>query len=596
MSKPWGNIGAWAADVEREEQEEAAEAAVKGAAAAAAAAVRTDSQSFPSLKEAATTAKPKKNKKMSLMEFNNITAGGGGRLTRDELIELPTGPKQRSPDEMMQPGRLGGGFSNYGGGYGGGGGGGGYGGGGGGGGYGGGGGGGGRMHRGREDSDGGSWGRKPYGGGGGGGGGGGFDEDRRGGGPPRVSEFDQLPSRADEVDNWATAKKQMPVFDSPGGRQNRYGSGVGGGGGSMADEVSDWTSGKKQIVPPPVVRSSTFGSGFRRDEPDRDRWTRGGGGVGGGGGGSGRAEWEGGERERPRLVLTPSKGEIGGDGSDIVKVNRPNPFGAARPREEVLIEKGLDPKKLDSDIEAKKVTSRPTSSHSSRPSSAQSSRSEQGGGLENVGKPRPKVNPFGDAKPREVLLQERGKDWRKMDQELDHRRIDRPETEEEKMLKEEIDNLKKELQSSSESPDGLGGLQGIILEKEKELEKLILDFDDKVRFGQKAIKRPGSGSGRSTGFPERPPSQAGSVDESRNMEFVDRPRSRGGQPDIWINKPADDRRGFHGGNPADDRRGFQGGNPADDRRGFHGGNPADDRRGFQGGRERGFMGGRDFNM
>ena len=40
-------------------------------------------------------------------------------------------------------------------------------------------------------------------------------------------------------------------------------------------------------------------------------------------------------------------------------------------------------------------------------------------------KSRPKVNPFGDAKPREVLLEEQGKDWRKLDRELEHRGVDR---------------------------------------------------------------------------------------------------------------------------------------------------------------------------
>jgi hypothetical protein len=110
----------------------------------------------------------------------------------------------------------------------------------------------------------------------------------------------------------------------------------------------------------------------------------------------------------------------------VAKTNRPNPFGEARPREDILAEKGLDWKKLDSEIEAKK-TSRPSSAHSSRPSSAQSSRSDGLGlhGIENVVKPKPKVNPFGDAKPREVLLEERGKDWRKIDQQLEHRSVDR---------------------------------------------------------------------------------------------------------------------------------------------------------------------------
>lgn len=40
-------------------------------------------------------------------------------------------------------------------------------------------------------------------------------------------------------------------------------------------------------------------------------------------------------------------------------------------------------------------------------------------------KPKPKVNPFGDAKPREVLLEEKGLDWKKIDLELEHRRVDR---------------------------------------------------------------------------------------------------------------------------------------------------------------------------
>jgi hypothetical protein len=129
------------------------------------------------------------------------------------------------------------------------------------------------------------------------------------------------------------------------------------------------------------------------------------------------------------LVLEPRKVESGGSETPPVveKTSKPNPFGAARPREDVLAEKGLDWKKIDSEIEAKKgssQTSRPTSAHSSRPSSAQSNRSESSG-LNNVVKPRPKVNPFGDAKPREVLLEEQGKDWRKMDLELEHRRVDR---------------------------------------------------------------------------------------------------------------------------------------------------------------------------
>ncbi|KAF3431181.1 hypothetical protein FNV43_RR25911 [Rhamnella rubrinervis] len=499
MSKPWGGIGAWAAEAERAEAEE------REAAAAAAA---SESQSFPSLKEAV-SAKPKK-KKMSLNEFYKggyTDSGPGARgneytgLTQDEMLRLPTGPKERSPEEM-QYGR---GFSNYG-----------------------------RSGpppgrvRDREDSDG-SWGgggRRSYGG---------FDEERRG--PSRVSDFDQ-PSRADEVDNWAMGKKSLPSFES--GRQNRYeslgGGGGMGGGASRADGVDNWAVGKK----PAPARSSAFGSGgFRDSEPDR--WSRGGG-------------FREGERERPRLVLDPPKGDAGASEPPVVKTNKPNPFGAARPREDVLAEKGLDWKKLESEIEAKK-TSRPTSAHSSRPSSAQSSRSEGPGlqGGESVVKSRPKVNPFGDAKPREVLLEEQGKDWRKLDRELEHRGVDRLETEEEKALKEELDHLKKELEKEStiirESVQEPGGdqpnLHEIILNKETELEKLTRELDDKLRFGQKAVDRPGSGAGRAGSFLERTPSQSGSIDDSRSVEFTDRPRSRG-RGDPW-SRPADDRRPFQGG-------------------------------------------------
>lgn len=142
----------------------------------------------------------------------------------------------------------------------------------------------------------------------------------------------------------------------------------------------------------------------------------------------------------------------------------------------------------------------------------------------------------------------------------------RLETDEEKKLKEEIDDLKKELgrectmEANSESLQGSGGdqtsLRDILLRKERELETLIRDLDDKVRFGQKSVERPGSrpssGGGRVAGFSERPPSQSGSIEETRNMDFMDRPRSRGAG-DAWA-RSADDRRSFGAGRD----RGFLG--------------------------------------
>ncbi|CAN0896295.1 Eukaryotic translation initiation factor 4B1 [Linum grandiflorum] len=493
MSKPWGNIGTWAAEAEREEQE---------MAATAAAAPPPDTKSYPSLREAVTT-KPKK-KKMSLNEFYSVSAANTSAarqskgLTPDEMVRLPTGPRERGPDEMQQPR----GFNSYGS---------------------------------REEySGGGGGGRRQYGGG--------YDDDqRRGGGglgSSRVSDYDQV-SRADEADNWSMGKKALPSMDS--GRQSRYGSlGSGGGGASRADEVDNWAVDKKPLSFATPSRSSNFG--FRSSGAENDRWTRSG------------SEVEQERPERPRLVLNPPKVDVGVTVTEVSKTNKPNPFGTARPREEVLAEKGLDWRKLETDLESKKTSSH-SSAHSSRPSSAQSGRSETvvpagllQQGLENVMRPaKPKVNPFGDAKPREVLLQERGQDWRKMDRELEHRSIDRPETEEEKLLKEEINKLKEDVQKEAvQVSDGdQSSINEIISQKEKELETLIRDLDDKVRFRQKPLSRPGSGAGRTPAFSDRPPSRSGSVDESRNTEFLDRPRSRGA-PDI-LTRPVDERRSFQGG-------------------------------------------------
>lgn len=532
MSKPWGTntIGSWAAEAEREEAEEREMGAVFRPSSATPAAANP--ASFPSLKEAI-TAKPKK-KKMSLSEFNTYPTGGSSfgsgstRLTPDEMLQLPTAPKQRDPDDYSGGSRLGGGFSSYG-----------------------------------DDRRGGP--RR-------------FDDDRRGAPPPR-RDFESQISRADEVDNWAAGKRSIPPPDS-GRSSSRYSSL---GGGSKADDADNWNFGKKPVAAPPPGRSSTFGSSFRDSGSD---WRRG-GDVGG-------------EREetgRPRLVLDPrTRGGANEptDGVVVVKTEKSNPFGAARPREQVLAEKGLDWKKLDLEIEAKKgasSSSRPTSSQGSRPTSSQSNRSESVGlgGGEVAVKPRPKVNPFGDAKPREVLLQEKGLDWRKIDLDLEHRRVNRPETEQERALKEEIENLKKELEKESggdvsqESGGEQANLRELVQSKETELETLIRELDDKVRFGQKAVERPGSGAGRFTGFPERPPSQSAgerpgsgagrftgfsdrppssqsaSFEDARGPETMDRPRSRGTGADVWT-RPGEDRRGS-----------------------------------FQGARDRGFLGNRDFD-
>ncbi|URE01475.1 Eukaryotic translation initiation factor 4B [Musa troglodytarum] len=516
MSKAWGGVGAWALDAERAEAEERERQAAEPLPASSLVASEPD-QNFPSLKDAASSRhKKKKPTAMSFAQFTAASLGGGAgsgrrdpslqsmRLTADEKLHLPTGPRERSQEEL-EYGRLGGGFRTYGGG-------------------GGGGPRGGFASRRADDGDG-SWGgagsgRRGYGG---------FDEEQRRGLPARVSDFDQ-PSRADEVDNWGAAKKSFVPPLTEGRRRDSYSSL------SRADEAGHWSTAKKPLP----SNYPGFGSGF--GDSRSDRW-----------GTSREGSIQDGQG-RQKIVLDPPKRDAGAPSEPAS--TRPSPFGAARPREVVLAEKGLDWRSMDSEIEIKK-TSRPASSHSSRPSSAQSSRPVSPGlqsgaaAAEAITKHGPRVNPFGNAKPREVLLQEKGIDWRKIDRELEHRSVERSETDEERLLKEEIDYLK----TSKKNPEGLSSeelsnLDKEIAKKTKDLEDLMRLLDDKVRFGQKATTtRPGHGADQSDTSSTRPPSRSGMSDGSRSIEFVesvDRPQSRGGIGDAW-EKTLNDRREFRRG-------------------------------------------------
>ncbi|XP_047965718.1 eukaryotic translation initiation factor 4B1-like [Salvia hispanica] len=177
----------------------------------------------------------------------------------------------------------------------------------------------------------------------------GFEDDGRRGPPQqsRVSEFDQ-PSRVDEVDNWASMKKQtiLPDHDSRESRAGGKYTSLGGssGGASRIDEVDNWASMKKPVSQPQQARNSSFGSGFSR--PETDRWTR---------------------NERfGSGVSKPESDRWGGRSEQNPSLS--------------LAEKGLDWKKLDLEVEEKKHSvsggCRSTSSHSTGLESPQVSGSE----------------------------------------------------------------------------------------------------------------------------------------------------------------------------------------------------------------------------
>lgn len=317
---PWAKPGAWALDSEEHEAELLREKAKEAAESLA---------DFPSLAAAATT-KPKKKKgqAVSLAEFN---AHGGPKpaaqhnepkgLTHEDRLILPTGPRERSAEELDR-GRLGGGFRNYG------------------------------DRSGRYSSGGGDessnsrWGSSR-----------GSDRNVGGGGGfGRDASRESGPSRADETDNWAAAKKSVVgngferrerggFFDSQ----------------SKADEADSWVS-NKSPVPSEGRRFGGSGGGFERER--RMSFAPGGGGADSENWGKKREDSNGGtgsgtEGGRPRLNLQPrtlplSNGSPQGSGP-VVKPKGSNPFGDARPREEVLAEKGQDWKKIDEQLESVKI-------------------------------------------------------------------------------------------------------------------------------------------------------------------------------------------------------------------------------------------------
>ncbi|XVE48902.1 hypothetical protein DITRI_Ditri01bG0039100 [Diplodiscus trichospermus] len=314
VSSPWGKPGAWALDAEEQEAELQQEQLEQQISVDSSAGKLAD---FPSLAAAAATkSKKKKGQTLSLAEFTTYGSAKPSeptRLTHEDLLALPTGPRQRSPEEIDRN-RLGGGFKSYG------------------------------SNRynsnGDDSSSNNRW------------------------GSSRVSNRDSnreiAPSRADEIDNWASVKKSTSTGNGFGGGFERRERG----GGffdsqSKADEVDNWAaskSNKSATEAPPrrfgggFERRSSFDSLQSRDSPrDLDNWGKKKEEAGSDGGSSG---------VRPKLVLQPRTVPVTEEGIKDVNLAKPkgaNPFGEARPREEVLKEKGKDWKEIDEKLGAVKI-------------------------------------------------------------------------------------------------------------------------------------------------------------------------------------------------------------------------------------------------
>ncbi|GKV24045.1 hypothetical protein SLEP1_g33707 [Rubroshorea leprosula] len=310
VSSPWGKPGAWALDAEEHEAELQQQKDQPNSALPT-----KQLTDFPSLSAAAATkTKKKKGQTLTLAEFNTHGADKSSqpsRLTHDEILTLPTGPRQRSSEELDRN-RLGGGFKSYGSN---------------------------RYNSNGDDSS---------------------NRDNNRWGSSRVSNRESNrelpPSRADEIDNWASAKKSNGNGNGFGGGFDRRERGERGGffdSQSKADEDDNWVLNKSNNngTEPPrrfvggFERRNSFDSLQSRDSPrDSDNWGK-------------KKEESGSGGVRPRIFLQPRTVPLNEEGkreSPAAKPKGSNPFGEARPREEVLAEKGKDWKEIDEKLEAVK--------------------------------------------------------------------------------------------------------------------------------------------------------------------------------------------------------------------------------------------------
>ncbi|PIN14277.1 hypothetical protein CDL12_13099 [Handroanthus impetiginosus] len=326
MAGPWGKPGAWALDAEENEAELLEQHKEDSSVGDG-----VETADFPSL-AAATTKKTKKKKAqtLSLQEFSAYGAAKPAAaqpkgLTPEELSRLPTGPRERSAEELDRN-KLGGGFRSYGGGA-------------------------------RDE------------------------QPRRQGSSNRDSNREFAPSRADEADDWGAGKK----FSGNNGFDRKERGEKGGffsDSQSRADGVDNWASNKSFVPSEPrrYEKRGGFGLESSNGGADSSNWVKrkeeegrkfGGafdslrerkGDIESNGADSeswGRKREEGSGGSRPRLTLQPrTLPVVEGQKSETTSVVKPkgsSPFGEARPREEVLKEKGQDWKEIEEKLEAAKI-------------------------------------------------------------------------------------------------------------------------------------------------------------------------------------------------------------------------------------------------
>ncbi|XP_058002695.1 eukaryotic translation initiation factor 4B3 isoform X1 [Hevea brasiliensis] len=313
-SSPWGKPGAWALDAEEHEDELRQQQFDSPH--------KIDDSSgesgFPSLAAAAKNLKKKKKMKKQALSLAEFTAYDSSKsdqptqyrgLAHDDLLNLPTGPRQRSAEELHQS-RLGGGFKSHG-----------------------------MSNRNGDDSSNSRW----------------------GGGHSRFSSRDRdttrdlAPSRADETDDWSKSKKSTVGNGYERRERGSFFDSL-----SKADELDSWVANK----PTEARRYGATKDGFERrgsfDSLSRDRNGSNSGGAAADSDNWGRKKEEvnGTASSRPKLILQPRTVPVNNENGAAAKPKGSSPFGDARPREEVLAEKGKDWKEIDEKLQSVNINSK----------------------------------------------------------------------------------------------------------------------------------------------------------------------------------------------------------------------------------------------
>jgi len=338
------------------------------------------------------------------------------------------------------------------------------------------------------------------------------------------------PSRADEDRDWGASKKFAPTPQpterrgagsyAEGERERGEGAPAGP---SRADEDRNWGASKRFLPTDPQAsqtqRSGGSGDSYgapreRREEVDADRWSH--------RDAAGAGSAAGAPSQRPKLQLKPKAADGSpADGAGAAVAGRASSvFGAATPvavREVADAQHAPPPSQRDAQggtwerrarddaPAATAAREERTSAPAERPKLQLAPRAASAAAADPAAQPAPAAGSalFGGARPRELALQEQGKDYRLEDLKLAHG-VRRADTAEEKAARVTLEAA----QAAAAQPGADQASKAAVLDMELALAKLTLEIDDKVRFAAAQSGKEKEAGWRKGGAPAAKPEAA----------------------------------------------------------------------------------------